>query len=242
MTKAVTTPAAGVVGMMERLAANPDIPTDKLRELLEMQKEIMSIEAERAFADAMAKVQAEIPMVIRRAQNSQTNSLYAKHEAIAMAIKPVYTSHGFSLTFSEGKAEKPDEIRIAAVLRHGAGHSEHGHIDLPPDSAGIKGSVNKTPVHAKGSTMSYGRRYLTLMMFDIATGDDNDAQSQTLETISEKQVAELERLIEKVGADKAAFLAHIKADTLEDIPVKSFNACKGLLEAKGRQTKKAAEA
>ena len=58
---------------------------------------------------------------------------------------------------------------------HEAGHTKRYHVDLPIDSTGIKGSVNKTGVHANGSTYSYARRYLTMMIFNVVlTNEDND--------------------------------------------------------------------
>lgn len=57
---------------------------------------------------------------------------------------------------------------------HEAGHTKRYYVDLPIDSTGIKGSVNKTGVHANGSTYSYARRYLTMMIFNVVlTNEDN---------------------------------------------------------------------
>jgi hypothetical protein len=147
-----------------------------MKQLLDVQITIMDRQAKIEFDEAMAECQAEMAdvRIIKNATNKQTNSSYANHEIICAAIKPIYTRHGFRLSFSEGKAEIESEIRITCAVTHKKGHTEKFWIDLPADGAGIKGSVNKTPIHAKGSTFSYGRRYLTLMIFDLATYDDND--------------------------------------------------------------------
>ena len=42
------------------------------------------------------------------------------------------------------------------------------------------GTVNKTKIHASGSTLSYGRRYLLKLIFNLTTVDelDDDGQSR----------------------------------------------------------------
>jgi len=182
MTKALATKqdqgiADQFVSVIERAVTNPEVDTDKLRAILDMQMTIMDKQAAQAYSADMTACQAEMPMIVKNAVNNQTSSKYAKHEAICAAIKPVYTKAGFSLTFSQGKADQEDEIRTTCIVSHRLGHKETYYIDLPLDNKGIKGNENKTEIHGKGSTFSYGRRYLTLMIFDLATYDDNDGNA-----------------------------------------------------------------
>jgi len=219
------------VDMVERLATNEAVDPDKMQKLVDLQMQIMDRNARDAFYNAMNLVQAGLPTVAKDALNKQTSSMYAKLETVARAIKPVYTSEGFSASFWEGKTEKEDYIRIEGVLRHREGHSEPYSLELPLDMAGIKGNVNKTRIHASGSTFTYGRRYLTCMMFDVATGDDNDAQ-QPVETISEDQANDLTALINEIGLTptrKKAFFKWAKIETVEQMPLADFDfACKYL--------------
>jgi len=67
--------------------------------------------------------------------------------------------------------------RTVAIVTHAAGHNKRHHIDLPPDDSGAKGNVNKTGVQAAGSTNAYARRYLSLMIFNVSTEDDNDGNT-----------------------------------------------------------------
>ncbi len=180
--------------MVERLASNPDVDADKLDKLVSIQMRILDRQAEAAFNAAMARVQAKLPIVLQDAQNKQTGSRYARHEAISIAIKPIYTAEGFSTSFSQADSPREDHIRVNGTLRHTEGHSALYFVDLPIDDRGIKGQVNKTPLHAAGSTFSYGRRYLTCMMFDVATGDDNDGNvcEADAEVLSQQQLVELQ--------------------------------------------------
>lgn len=223
--------AAGIVAVIERAAMNPDVDIEKMERLLAMQERILDRNAESAFAAAMTSVQSKLPTVFRASDNTQTGSKYAKHEAMAKAIKPIYTAEGFSITFSEGDSPKEKHVRILGILRHSSGHKELHHVDIPLDIAGIKGTVNKTETHATGSTFSYGRRYLTLLMFDVATGDDNDGNGPA-DTITEEQAANLQALIEEVGANKAGFLRAMNVTSLDQIPAKLYQRGVKALEAK----------
>jgi hypothetical protein len=49
-------------------------------------------------------------------------------------------------------------------LSHTAGHSRHYQADVPIDNTGPKGAQNKTMTHGFGSALSYGRRYLKLLI------------------------------------------------------------------------------
>lgn len=216
-----------------QMAMDKDFDVEKLSAFLAVQKEWEANEAKKAFSLAMSECQKKMPMIVKTAFNEQTRSLYAKHEMICKLIKPVYTEHGFSLSFSQGKADIEGEIRTLCDMDHGQGHSKHYHIDLPRDDGGIKGNVNKTPIHAKGSTFSYGRRYLTMMIFDLATYDDNDAATRPESPrLSEDQQTEILDLITEVKADKHKFYKHFKINDLSTIPACNYKVLVDALEAK----------
>lgn len=165
--------------MVSKLAENPEIDADKIEKFLDMQERVLDRQAKIAFFDAMNLVQAELPIVINDKRNAQTNSLYAQLESIAKAIKPIYTKHGFSASFTEAPCAADNYIRVEGALRHKDGHVEdHYWTEMPLDKTGIKGNVNKTDIHATGSAFKYARRYLTCLMFDVATADyDDDANA-----------------------------------------------------------------
>lgn len=184
-----TTPAAMLMTAIERGA-----DVGALERLMDMQERWQREEARKAYAAAMKAVQAEAPKIAKDAHNSQTKSDYAKLDAINAGLVPVYTRHGFSLSFSQGDSDKEGHIRIACQVAHELGHVETRHVDLPLDMTGIQGSVNKTAIHATGSTYSYGRRYLTCMIFNVSTGDDDDGQAAGTGEL-EKLVQDHDRLV-----------------------------------------------
>lgn len=222
------------MSMVERLASIPNLSAETVDRFLAMQERVMDREAKTAFYDAMNRVQAAIPSVMPNSRNDQTSSDYANLKAISSAIKPVYTKEGFSASFWQGKSEVEGNIRVEGVLRHRDGHSEPYSLELPPDKAGIAGKVNKTDVHAAGSTFTYGRRYLTCMMFDVAVGFDTDG-NQPADTITEEQVATLQKLLDNVSdTDNDLFFKWAKIEALEDLPAKKFGTCVARLKEKQR--------
>jgi len=155
-------------------ASNPAADIDKMERLFAMHEAMVKREAEMAFNAAFSRAQSRMPIVATNAVNNQTNSRYAKLAAIVEAISPIYTAEGFSVSFNNADSPHEGHIRVLAKLSHPSGHSRDYQIDMPPDDVGIKGTANKTKVHAAGSTNAYARRYLTLMIWNLTTEDDTD--------------------------------------------------------------------
>lgn len=167
---------------------------DSMERLLAMYERSEAARRRDAYNNAMAACQKAMPAIKRDAFNQQTNSHYTRLETLASAIRPVYTEFGFSLSFGSLPDAPAGHCRISCEVRHTEGHVERYQGDFPIDDKGIKGSTNKTGIQGMGSTISYARRYLTLMIFNIALGgeddDGNGPQDETL--ISEQQLAALD--------------------------------------------------
>lgn len=170
-------PSVALIEGVMRAAENPNVDPDKLERLWAIAKEAQADQAKREYAEAMSAVQANLPKIIRDRRNDETNSSYATLDNIVRQIAPVYTQHGFSLTFGTGESKIEKCVRIVCTVMHRGGHSETVWYDQPIDDAGIRGNVNKTQTHARGSAVTYGRRYLTLMVFNLNTGFDDDGNA-----------------------------------------------------------------
>ena len=130
---------------------------------------------EEAFNAAMNKAQGEMGRVSVDAANQQTRSTYATYGQLDKAVRPIYTRHGFSISFNEGDGAPEGHARILAYVSHSAGHTRTYKADIPNDGKGAKGGDVMTKTHATGSAHSYGRRYLLKDIFNIAIGEeDND--------------------------------------------------------------------
>lgn len=208
---------------LEGLAANPEVSPEKLRQFLDMRHEEEDRVAKREFMAAMARVQEQIPIVLKDKANDQTRSRYASEEAIARAIRPVYSREGFSICYGTEDSPRENHMRVVACLGHAAGHEEKLHLDYPYDDRGIKGNANKTMIHAYKSTISYAKSTLVCMAFNVATGDDDDGNGAGAgETIDDTDQTAIEKLLKDCNADRKRFLQWLEKqgiDGVENIPV-----------------------
>jgi hypothetical protein len=174
------------------------------------------------------------------ATNPQTRSKYATYGKLDSILRPIYTTHGFSLSFDEGEAPA-DHVLVLCHVSHRAGHSRTYRKLMPSDGKGAKGGDVMTKTHAAGAAMSYGMRYLLKGIFNVAIGEeDRDGNApRAAATISESQAADLEALLQETGADVAAFKRWAKIDSLDQIPAANFaHICKEVRErAKTRAAK-----
>lgn len=171
--------SAALMTAVAQAARDPNVDVDKMERLFAMHEKMQARQSEQAFSDAMKAAQAEMPTVVKDRHNTQTNSDYATLDAINKAITPVYTAHGFSLSYDTEDSPLDGHVRVVCHVLHRDGHSKSYRYDTPMDSAGIGGKVNKTPTHARGSAITYGRRYLVLMIFNLSTGYDDDGNGES---------------------------------------------------------------
>lgn len=182
-----------LLNCLARAIYDPSIDAAKLQTL----REIVADEARLEFNIAMNAAQAEMLPVTRDAKNDQTNSKYARLETIDAAIRPIYTKHGFHLSFNSEPIDGPNDRIVCEVTR--GRHTKKFQLEAAPDTAGPQGKPNKTPLHGLASTVSYLRRYLTCMIFNIVlANEDNDGNRRSVSregTISEAEMEELHDLM-----------------------------------------------
>ena len=225
---------------MIRMAVEGKANLTDLKELLAIQKDWEANEARKIFTSAFARVQANIAAVIKTKVNPQTHSKYADLGDIIESAKPIYTKEGFSVIFYEGETVAPESIRVCADILHTAGHKETYHYDVPLDGKGLQGNANMTKIHGKSSSVSYGRRYLMCMIWNIPTQDDdgNGAAKpvKAVEYINEKQLGQLLDYFAILG-DKAKpqFLKYMNLDKFENMAKDDFAKAISALEAARKQ-------
>ena len=172
MTRAVET--SDVATTFERMAKDPNVDVSKFERLVALFERGEARKSETAFNAAMSAAQREMRPVASDAFNPSTRSKYASYEAIHSALRPIYTAHGFGLSFNTAEAPMPEHVIITCLVTHEMGYSRHYQIDMPADGKGARGSDVMTKTHAVGSAVSYGMRYLLKMIFNVAIGEDDD--------------------------------------------------------------------
>ena len=228
--------ATTILQVIERAAQNPAVDIDKMERLLQMHERIVARNAQAAYADALAQMQPQLPIIGERGgikdRAGNVQSRYALWEDIVGIITPILARHGFALTFRTGN--EAERVTVTGVLTHREGHSEQTTLTLPIDTSGSKNAVQSV-----GSSTSYGKRYTASALLNLRTGetDDDGKVGGGAELITDSQLADLEALISEVGANKAAFLKFLKVEALGDLRAASFHAAVQALEAKRRGAK-----
>jgi len=217
--------SVGLLGMLERVALNPELPVEKLEKLLEMQIRIREIEAREAYATALAMMQPRLPNIAERGIVTGRYK-YALWEDVVSTVTPILSAHGFSLSFRT-QSDK-DHVTVTGVLMHAAGHSESTTLMLPLDTSG-----NKPAVQALGSSTSYGKRYTAGALLNLRTGEqDNDGAPprNTLPKITEHQAAELVALVDEVGKTMPMLLKKLSLEKIEDLPAVDYESTVKMIE------------
>lgn len=227
---------ASLLEVITRAAKDPDIDVSKMERLVELSRSIKRDEAEAAFNAAMSACQESMRPISADATNPQTRSKYASYGKLDRVLRPIYTRHGFSITFSDGDTTKPEHVRVTALVRHSAGYKETHWKDMPADGKGAKGGDVMTKTHAAGAAQQYGMRYLLKGIFNVAIGeDDTDGNApDDAPRINEDQIANIQALLTEVNANRAQFMRLWKIDSLNQILACNYDTVIQLLQAKRR--------
>jgi hypothetical protein len=229
--------STSLMNMIERAARDPSVDIGKMRELLAMRKELAGEAAKQAYTEAMMQAQTEMRPIAADATNPQTRSKYASLAKLDRALRPIYTKHGFAISFNTGDGAPTEHVRVVAKVSHISGHTEDYHIDMPADGKGAKGGDVMTKTHAVGSGVAYGQRYLTKMIFNVAVGPDDDGNlaSKKPDAVDDKpitpdQAKTLIELVDTSGVGGKRFCEKYGLEKVGDLPEKSLAEATKALE------------
>lgn len=224
-----------VLAAIAQIAKSPDVDVAKMQMLLDMQERLMNRQAEIAFNASMQAAQSEMKQILRDAKAE--GKPYARLETIDLKTREIVTRNGFALTFGSKEAKKEGAVCVTCHVMHRAGHSRDYELEGDLDTTGIKGSQNKTNIQGLGSAVSYLRRYLKLMIFDlILTNEDNDGNriQPTESFVNEDQVRTIIDLMQDAGLKEndSAFLAWAGVDRVERIQKQAYQRVVAMLNKK----------
>lgn len=227
--------ATALIQVIERAARDPSVDMDKMERLLSMKERMDTQKSEAAFNTAMSDTQSEMSQVSVDAENPQTKSMYASYSALDKVLRPIYTKHGFSLSFDTGEGADNDWVRVLCIVSHIAGFSRSPHVDLPADGKGAKGGDVMTKTHATGAAMSYGMRYLLRMIFNVAVGEGDTDGNKPLEYISEEQALTIQSKLDENNINMDAFKkwmgTALKCNSISEITTVTYDTVIHRIEA-----------
>lgn len=226
--------ATSIMQVISRAASDPNTDVEKLSRLMDLYERISARTAEQAFHEAMNAAQTELRVIGKDATSDKGK--YASFVAIDKVARPIYSNHGFSLSFDTGDGAPADHIRLLCYVAHSAGHTRTYHVDMPADGKGAKGGDVMTKTHATGAALTYGQRYLLKLIFNIAVGEDKDGNAPDFpgDRITEAQMDDLVALMDEVGADRTKFLNYLRVESLAHLPKRRFAEAVSALEKKRR--------
>lgn len=225
--------AGSLLNFVAMAVSDPNVDVNKLEALLRMQRDIVGDEAVRLFNSALHGAQMEMPRVGKngRITLKQGSIPFATWEDVDHALRPILRKFGFSVSFNMDTNPTGGFI-IRGTLTHTAGHAKEYAMPLPNDAG-----PGRNALQAAGSTLSYGKRYLAEMMFNIVREgqDDDGKRGGDGEFITDEQKAELVELMAEKGADTKRFLDFWQIATIEDLPARDFDRARTMVLAKKKE-------
>lgn len=160
-----------LIEVIARAATDPRVDIPKMKELLDMQERILAKESEVQFNEALDRVND----VALRVGKHGTASLggkgsykFAKWEDMDSVIRPLLRANGLRLSF-DTETNPSGGLIIEGKLTHRGGFCIKASIPLTIDTG-----PGRNPLQQMGSTISYGKRYVTEMLLNIVREDEDD--------------------------------------------------------------------
>jgi hypothetical protein len=234
-----------LMDLITNLASNPNVDVAKFSALLDLKERISSKQAEADFNSAYIRLASRLPRIKKNGKveyplekgnpkaGMQKAFTYGKWEDIDEAIRPILLGEGFTLSYSScPRTTDGGGMIVKGYLTHTAGHVRTAEIALAIDSSGGKNNLQ-----GMGSTFSYGKKYVAVMLLNLIFEDEDD-DGQSYDTISMEEAVEIDNRLRAAKADKKAFLDYFKVVEVRMIPKKLH---KDVIAAIVKKEKQAAE-
>jgi len=204
------------VSPLATMLATGQHDVNSIERLWEIQKQWEAGEAKKAFFDAMAKIRAELPMIVKNKANENKGN-YANLDAMIAGVGPIAGKYGVSITFKYDQITKEGWINGICIATHEAGHSDEtsAMMPIPPSIISKAGKQVTNDCQNTGIAMTYAQRRAFAALFSIATGDDTDAQfynqqsAPTVELLDENDLLDIQSVCDEVGKDYKRWLAMV---------------------------------
>lgn len=193
----VRTEPASPAQLLE-LAINSNLDVEKLKELMQLQKQWQADQARKAFFAAMNDFQSKVPEIRKgkkvgfETQKGKTEYHYAPLSEIVRQIKDTCQECGLSYRW-EIKDTKED-IQVTCLITHIDGHTEQTTMMSNPDLTG-----SKNPIQGRGSAIEYLKRYTLIGALGLSTTDsdvDGELPPVDLDLLHQQYMRHYDELIQ----------------------------------------------
>ena len=180
--------------------------------ILEQQKWMIQHNEEERFNAALQRIQSKLKPIAKTGDNPDTHSKFATAGAIDRAIEGLMREEGMALSFEPEPHPMPEMVRIVGVLSLGA-YSRRYPLDMPADGKGPKGGGVMSRTHATGSAITYAKRYLKNMIFNLSfqEKDDDGNSASGKGSLPVEVYAPLKEALENAPTKAAVTTAYLRA-------------------------------
>lgn len=219
---------------MIEVALTQGADLEKLEKLLELQERWERNEARKAYTEAMAAFKANPPKIEKNkhvkfaTQKGVTEYDHADLYNVSEKINSSLSAHGLHASWSTKQSD--GAISVTCKITHLMGHFEETTLSSKPDESGGKNSIQ-----AIGSAISYLQRYTLLALAGLATKDQDDDGTGTVECINDGQLSQILDYIDNYKVDEKKFTEYMGVDSLNSIKAKDFNKAINALKAKAKK-------
>ena len=221
------------MGMLQTLISR-GADLEIVRAVMDLRDREEATQARKAYVRAMAAAKQKTPEIFKnRHVNFVTKAGvkveydHASLDHIVEVANEWLSPYGFSFGWDPVQTDKG--ITVTCKMTHEDGHSESATLPGPVDTSGTKNALQ-----ALGSTITYLQRYTFLPLVGLAakSQDDDGKAGGALETITEKQAADLKSFILEVGVNMERILKYYKIENLSDLPANKYKQAIAKLETK----------
>lgn len=201
------------------------------------------------FDEAASRARAKMPAIIKATLNPNTKSYYAKLDHLTPIICPIYEAEQLQVDWIPNReAFTRGRVGLEMAVRYTPNAwVEKIYLEADPDSKGPKGGDQKTEVQGMISSVSYIKRNLHILFWDLHFLDKSDNDGNTrgpytdappsgkFEVITTEQALDLVDLAKATGASETKICEFAKVNRFEELPVNLYERVKNILKARPRK-------
>jgi hypothetical protein len=147
------------------------------------------------------------------------------------------------MSFNSAPPLVAGNLKLVCCVRHRGGHKEYYELEGALDLTGPKGTENKTPIQAMGSTDAYLRRYLTQNIWHVALKDEDNDGNGPVRYLSDTQKGSLVDMLADCEMSEVAtkkFLNVAGARSIDTIKAEQYDALMDILRTRAAKKQKGA--
>lgn len=234
------TDADKILATLTALGRRKEVDAAQLQAMLDVYDRIVARQAQADFAIAFAELQAELPVISERGEihdkNGKRVAKYAYFEDIMDQVTPRAAKHGFVISFHPRR--EGDEQIVKAEITHVGGVSKSAEVSFPFDAGPMRNAVQ-----ARGSSISYAKRYAITALLNITSrGEDDDGSEAGAVVINNERRQTLLNIIEQIGEitgknEAEIFCSWANVNSVADVLAQHYERCHQALLTKLREAR-----